>query len=274
MKRILLVLLVASACAPQVSAQKSKMLNDMFTGKVVATNDDTREITLTYSGKDKTETFTGVLKAGYQVKMNDGSLHDLKVSELPPGERIRVFYKPTSREVNGQKVKVNVIFRVDIMGPDEFTRMRQLLKVDRSTPVTFVESKGLPGGDSLRLKFVCDDPESCAEFTKWVEEWNKQEARKYGKVEIVPLAEPADLALVIHRGGELPAAAILPMISVFLVVEKPAGLEVIWKLTYAPRGLFNSGYETSREEAAGGIREPRLRVTIELEKRLRARGKR
>jgi hypothetical protein len=185
-KRILLVMLVASACAPQVSAQKAKALDDLFTGKVIATNDDTREINLTYSGKNKTETFTGVLKEGYQVKMGDGSLHGLKVSEIGPGERIRVFYKPTSREVNGQKVKVNVIFRVVFMGPDEFTRMRQLLKVDRSTPVTVVETKGLPGGDPLRLKFVCDDPESCAEFTKWVEEWNKQEAGKYGKVELVP----------------------------------------------------------------------------------------
>jgi hypothetical protein len=64
------------------------------------------------------------------------------------------------------------------------------------------------------------------------------------------------------------------MISVFLVVGKPAGLEVIWKLTYMPRGFFMTGYETPREQAAGGIREPKLRVTIELEKRLRARGKR
>src|SRR5712671_4780248 len=50
---------------------------DTWSGEVTSTNDDTREITLTYNKGSKTETFTGVLQVGYKVKLKDGTSHEL-----------------------------------------------------------------------------------------------------------------------------------------------------------------------------------------------------
>jgi hypothetical protein len=85
---------------------------DTWTGVVSATNDDTREITLTYAKGDKTQTFTGVLQGGYKVKANDGTPHDLKVSEIPLGTRLKVYYMPREHKVEGRKVKYYEIIRL------------------------------------------------------------------------------------------------------------------------------------------------------------------
>lgn len=84
---------------------------DTWTGVVSATNDETREITLTFTKHDKTPTFTGVLEEGYTVKSNDGTPHVLKVSEIPLGIRLKVFYMPRERKVEGKKIKFYVILR-------------------------------------------------------------------------------------------------------------------------------------------------------------------
>jgi hypothetical protein len=85
---------------------------DTWTGVVSATNDETREITLTYTRRDKTETFVGVLEVGHKVKSNDGSAHELKVSEIPLGTRLKVYYLERDRKIEGRKVKFNEIFRI------------------------------------------------------------------------------------------------------------------------------------------------------------------
>lgn len=84
---------------------------DTWTGTVTFTSDETREIKLAYTNKDKTETFIGVLKDGYKVKMRDGSMRELKPSSIPVGDKIIVFYMPDTRKIDGKKIKVYEIFK-------------------------------------------------------------------------------------------------------------------------------------------------------------------
>ena len=84
---------------------------DKWTGAVTSVNDDTREITLTYTKGDKTETFTGVLKTGIKVKRRDGTETEWKPSDIPIGTRIAVYYMAQTKRVEGQKVKFYEIFQ-------------------------------------------------------------------------------------------------------------------------------------------------------------------
>jgi hypothetical protein len=86
---------------------------DTWTGEVASTNDTTREITLTYTNGKKSETFTGVLKDNFQVKMKDGSMKELKPSGIPKGARITVFYQAKTKKVDGNKVKYYEIFQLN-----------------------------------------------------------------------------------------------------------------------------------------------------------------
>jgi len=86
---------------------------DTWTGEVVSTNDTTREITLTYTNGKKSETFTGVLKDNFQVKMKDGSMKELNPSGIPKGARITVFYQAKTKKVDGNKVKYYEIFQLN-----------------------------------------------------------------------------------------------------------------------------------------------------------------
>jgi len=85
---------------------------DTWTGEVVSTDDVTREITLTYTDGKRSETFTGVLKGNYQIKMKDGSLKELKPSEIPKGARITVHYQAKTKRENGNKEKYYEIFEI------------------------------------------------------------------------------------------------------------------------------------------------------------------
>jgi hypothetical protein len=86
---------------------------DMWTGQVSAANDSSREITLVYTTSKKTETFVGVLEQGYKAKLKDGTLAELKLSMIPTGTRLRVYYMAKNRKVNGQKEKFYEIFKMD-----------------------------------------------------------------------------------------------------------------------------------------------------------------
>ncbi|HXT72928.1 MAG TPA: hypothetical protein VN785_03670 [Candidatus Angelobacter sp.] len=89
---------------------------DTWTGAVTTTDDKTRTVTLTYSSKKKTETFTGVLKEGCcKVKMSDGTVQELKPSELSPGRRVMVYYIPRTTKADGKESTVNEVFRVDFL---------------------------------------------------------------------------------------------------------------------------------------------------------------
>jgi len=89
---------------------------DTWNGVVTTTDDTTRTVTLTYSSKKKTETFTGVLQEGCcKVKMSDGTVQELRPSQLSPGRQIMVYYIPKTKKTEGKKTTVNEIFRVDFV---------------------------------------------------------------------------------------------------------------------------------------------------------------
>ena len=89
---------------------------DTWTGGVTTTDDTTRTVTLTYSSKNKTETFRGVLQEGCcKVKMSDGTVQELKPSQLSPGRRLMVYYIPKTTKVEGKKTTANEIFKVDFL---------------------------------------------------------------------------------------------------------------------------------------------------------------
>lgn len=88
---------------------------DTWSGEVTSTNDDTREITLTYTKGAKTETFTGVLQEGYKVKLKDGTLHELKPSVITKGTYLMVFYMQKTRKEGDKKIKYYEIFRLQVL---------------------------------------------------------------------------------------------------------------------------------------------------------------
>lgn len=272
MKKTIIIVIAVMLCSVQAFSQKgSTIWGDIFTGHVVKTDEASREITLEYAGKDGTESFVGALKEGYQVKMKDGSARVLNVSELKLGIRIRVYYKKMPKEVRGQKVTTNVISRIEFLGQDELAFMRQYLKVEPSTPVNLVESKTVPDADPLKLKVVGDNPVVNNEVIKWANDWNKREAKKYGEINVVSDFAQADVTLAIHKGSEALAATVVPMTSVFLVVEQPTGLEVIWKYPfYMMPGFPSTVTPLSDEDRMKGLA---AQITRELEKRLRLRHK-
>jgi hypothetical protein len=122
MNKLLLVLTLIVFCFANAQAQKGTAESDYYpmgyngdtwTGEVTATDDDKREITLSYKKKDKEETFVGVLEEGYAVKMKDGSIHNLKVSEIPNGTKIKVYYMTkTRKDASGAKIKFNQIIKI------------------------------------------------------------------------------------------------------------------------------------------------------------------
>src|SRR2546426_1790990 len=83
---------------------------DIWKGEVVRTDNLTREITLTHRKGDKSQSFIGMLREGYKVNLKDGSVHELKVSEIPIGTRLIVYYVTRTRDVGGKKEKYNRIF--------------------------------------------------------------------------------------------------------------------------------------------------------------------
>lgn len=94
---------------------------DTWTGELTAQNDTTREITLQYTNKkkNKVETFTGVLADNLKTKHEDGSVHMLKPSDIPVGTRLKVYYMPKTKKVDGKKTKLYEILRFDVLAPEK-----------------------------------------------------------------------------------------------------------------------------------------------------------
>lgn len=225
-----------------VYAQKAKtIMGDSWKGVVESSDEATREIKIVNPDK-KTETFVGVLEDGYQVKLKDNTSRELKVSELKPGLRVRLFYKSKDRVVAGQKTKVNVINRVQFLGRDEYTRMRETLKLEPSIPVLDATSRDLPATDPFKIHLALE-PESLAKgLLKWVEEWNKYESKKHGRVEIVDDMAQADVSLTVIWGKDdsffhLPALIgrgnedlrWVGFGTGYLTIKDDAGVHVLWE---------------------------------------------
>lgn len=229
MTRVLLTALIVSLQVGSLYAQKVKtVLGDSWTGEVVSTDDNTREIVIKFEAKGKSETFVGVLNEGYKVQMKDGGSHELKVSEIPNGERIRVFYNTKDRIVGGQKTKINLVSRIDFIGKDDFARLREQLSVSPSIPIVLAESKNLPAGNPLKLYLAIEDKDVTVSIIKWVDKWNSDAGAKFGSIEVVSEMTKADVYLARYRGTRA-VAEIMPSATIFLVVPKGDALEVVWR---------------------------------------------
>jgi len=114
---IALLVLVSPAFAQHGTAENgyypSGYQGDTWTGSVVSANEQTREITLSYSKNGKSETFVGVPEDGYLVHEHNGPTRPLKMSDIPVGRIIKVWYKTETKKVDGRRVKVNTIFLID-----------------------------------------------------------------------------------------------------------------------------------------------------------------
>src|SRR6185369_4677070 len=244
MKRALLASLAIVSLASIVYSQKREtILGNAFQGVVVSSNETTREITITYTdtAKNKTETFVGVLAPGYQQKWRDGTQRELQMSDIKPGVRIRVFYKEKSDNVAGKKVKIVTINRIDFLGRDEYTSLREALGVAPSLPVTLASSDKLPAANPLKLYVAIQEPYVKERFLKWVTQWNKEQAAKYGSVEIVSELEQSDVAAAFFWGSE-DSIAMLPILAgaggddlhefypatLHLVTKDSEGVKVLW----------------------------------------------
>jgi hypothetical protein len=84
---------------------------DTWSGIVVSANEDTREITLEFKKGDKVQRFVGVPEKDYQVKA--GQVRPLKMSDIPLGHTIKVWYIDDTKKVDGKKVTVNTIILID-----------------------------------------------------------------------------------------------------------------------------------------------------------------
>ena len=268
------LILVVLTFVPVASAQKASTLSGetVVKGVVVTANEATREITLAYPDKDKTQTFTAVLERGYKQKLRDGTFRELAISELKSGLRLRVFYKHKREMVNGRKVKVAIINRIDFLGRDEYTKLREILDLPPSFPVTRVESAKLPPGDPLKIHLSIAEPQIEKRFLRWVKDWNAYDGRKYGRVEVVSDRAQADISGVFFWGND-ELSDFFSFSAGFqgydlhevspgtaqLVTKDAEGLKVLWlKLVFETR--------ESAEELQGLMEK-------ELEKRLKARAK-
>ena len=95
---------------------------DTWTGQVVSVNEQTREITLSYAKNGKSETFVGVPEGGYLVHEHNGPTRPLKMSDVPIGRTIKVWYVPETKKVDGRKIKVNTIFLIDAVANANVSR--------------------------------------------------------------------------------------------------------------------------------------------------------
>jgi hypothetical protein len=265
---LLAVLLLATVAVAQ---KKTTIIGDAWVGIVESTDEATREIKIVNPEK-KTETFVGVLKEGYKVTLKDGTERELKVSELKPGLRVRVFYKSKTLDVAGQSKKVKLINRIDFLGRDDHTRVREMLKLPPSIPVSIEESGKLPNKNPLKLFVVSEMPDVAIRLATWADAWNNADGAKYGSVEIVDDAAQADVSLVIHWGSD-ETIVLVPMPieingrdrgeftygTTYLVNTDDKGLHVLWQR--------RTGFLLNDPGATAPY------LGKELEKRLKARSK-
>jgi hypothetical protein len=114
---ILLLTLASSALAQHGTAENGYYPpgynGDTWTGAILSANEQTSEITLSYTKGGKSQTFVGVPEEGYMVHEHNGHTRPLKMSDIPVGRTVKVWYTPATKKVDGKKVTVNIIFLID-----------------------------------------------------------------------------------------------------------------------------------------------------------------
>jgi hypothetical protein len=75
-----------------------------FTGVLQSVDESTHHIRLTHATGYKTEVFVGALVKGYTTHLPDGTTRRLKVSDLPVGEKLTVYYMGEAKGSGWRKV--------------------------------------------------------------------------------------------------------------------------------------------------------------------------
>ena len=96
---------------------------DTWTGIVVSASEQTGEITLSFTKGGKSQTFVGIPESGYLVHEHAGGTRPLKMSDIPVGKVIKVWYIEETKKVGGSKVKVNTIFLIDAVANAKASRV-------------------------------------------------------------------------------------------------------------------------------------------------------
>ena len=274
MKALLLAaVILGGAISPVVAQKKSTFVGDIVIGELTGRDEATREITVKYSGKEGPEIFSGILVDGYKLKM-DASRSDLKLSEIVPGMHIRVWYKAGNDKVSGQEKKINKISKIEVLGNDEFFRIRNQLNLDPSTTIAHAEKDDLPAKSPLKVYLAIAIGSVHQHLVEWIDKWN----RKNGdKLEVVSDVEQADIFIVTARGADT-MVAIFPVTigrdgttiegqwshaTSYLVVKDVGRLKLLW--TGVGPVFSSPGAESSNKTNE--------LVTAELEKRMKARAR-
>lgn len=255
MRRVILALSFLLACAPTALSQKAPDDDvDSWMGTVTSVNTGTREITVTSLDKSRPESFTGLLDKDFKAWMLDDNIKQPSISEIPVGMGLQLFYETKKEKAGGQKVKINHIYAVYFLGRDGFERLRIRLKLDASTVVTVNQAAALPGSSPLKLYLSVESPGLKDMLVKWVEKWNREQADKYGRIELVSDYGQADVSLITFRKmiklseralvPDEPTSMKLPGLVAFLVAPKAGGLDVLWKNTL----MFPSGIGSEMEK--------------------------
>jgi len=265
----LFVLILPTIVHPQ---KRSTILGDTWIGIVVNANESTREITLRNPDKNRDETFVGLLEVGCKLKMRDGSSRELLMSELKPDMRIRAFYKTKTQDVGGQKRKVNIIHKVEFLGIDEYTILREALELEPTIPVISAESQKFQTSDPLKIYLAFGLPHLKERFVKWVARWNEQQAEKHGHIEVVPDRASSEVSIVCFWGSDESIAILQTTVydstgrsydvspaTAYIVTTDKDGIKILWT-----RRLMMSHEKPDLPE---GIFEK------EIEKRMKARFK-
>lgn len=90
----------------------ANFFGDTWSGKLESVNDTTREMTLSYTKGHKTKKFVGVVESGYIAHTSDGQDVPLKLSLIPLGMHLTVYYTTETEKKQGKKVKVHAIFKI------------------------------------------------------------------------------------------------------------------------------------------------------------------
>lgn len=260
MKQTLLILLLVLVSINLAHAQKrTTILGDAWVGIVVSADETTREIKLRHPDASKNDTFTGFLEEGYKVKLKDGSWRFLQMSEVKPGERIRVFYKSKTRDVGGQKVKAYNIHRLDFMGLDKYDMLREALNVPPATPVVVNDGAKVPAANPLRLFLSIQQPNLQKYLIGWVTEWNKD--AKNRRIDLVTELTNSDASIVSFWGRD-DLVTLFPALigygsgdveemypaSIYLVTRDNDTVKVIWeKFVMMPREEFEGKLKLDKD---------------------------
>jgi hypothetical protein len=273
-KALLLALMVLCGAIGTVVAQKKNTLvGDVVIGELTAKDETTGEITVKYPGKEGPEIFNGILGDGYKLRMGEGGLFELQLSEIVPGLHVRVFYKSGRAKVNGQEKKINKITRLEVLGTDAYFRLRNQLELPQSTAVARAEKDDLPAVSPLKVYVSVAYGYVHQQFVAWIDKWNRKNADSYGKLEHVSDLGQADILIVVARGADT-MVAVLPMVggpvegewsqgTSYLVVKDAQSLKVLWTGIAA---VFSG----PRAETSPRIADSMI---AEMEKRMKARAR-